>query len=220
MALAYKKEVEAAHGGPLPPSHPANYCMFVLVGMQDPGLVILPTHRLIGGMRSFNMNAFSATIADHFEVSEMAVGPDHMTGAVDQLAHGAPHTFGLYDGATSRLYSLKLKNLDVLQKLEPGRSEAWRRLDVAVLQRYLLDEVLQPQFAGGAELVKGYTAYAHEVAPRVDGEKYQIALLLRPTPLHALEELGRHGEVMPQKSTFFFPKLATGMVMYELKPQS
>jgi uncharacterized protein (DUF1015 family) len=217
MALQYKKEAEQAHGGPLPPAHPANYCMFVLVGMQDPGLVILPTHRLIGGLKDFKIDAFRAVIAPNFDFSEMAVGPEHMVEAVDSLAHGEPHSFGLYDGTTRRLYALKLKNLDVLKRLDPAKSDAWRRLDVAILQRYLLDEILQVKFGDGNELIKGYTAYAREVAPQVDGSKYQIALLLRPTPLHALEELGKHNEVMPQKSTFFFPKLATGMVMYALK---
>ena len=218
MALQYKKEAEDANGGPLPPTHPANYCMFVLVAMQDPGLVILPTHRLIGGMQGFNLDALKATISPNFDVTEMAVSPERMTEAVDSLAHGTPHHFGLYDGQTRRLYSLKLKNLDVLKRLDPNKSDAWRRLDVAILQRYLLDEVLHPKFGGGKELTKGYTAYANEVAPQVDGGKYQIALLLRATPLHALEELGKHKEVMPQKSTFFYPKLATGMVMYPLKP--
>ena len=56
-----------------------------------------------------------------------------------------------------------------------------------------------------------------EVAPKVDGKQYQIALLLKSTPLGALEQLAAHGEVMPQKSTFFYPKLATGMVMNPLK---
>ena len=55
------------------------------------------------------------------------------------------------------------------------------------------------------------------IARQVDGKKYQIALLLQPTPLHALEELGKHNEVMPQKSTYFYPKLATGMVINPLK---
>ena len=216
MALQYKKEVEAAAGGKLAPADPANYCMFVLVGMQEPGLVILPTHRLIGGLDNFQLDAFKAAIAPNFEMTEMAVGPDRMDEAVTSLAHGLPHSFGLYDGKTRRLYSLKLTNLDVLKSLEPKQSEAWRQLDVAILQRYLLDEILQSKFAGGKEMTKGYTAYANEVAPQVDGNKYQIALLLRPTPLHALEDLGKHNEVMPQKSTFFFPKLATGMVMYSI----
>ena len=216
-ALQYQKEARAAHGGELPPDHPANYCMFVLVGMQDPGLLILPTHRLIGGIADFNIEAFRKALSPSFQIDEMAVPVDRMNDAVDALASGSPNTFGLYDGKTRRLYSLKLINQDLLKPLEPKRSDAWRQLDVAILQRYLLDEILQPKFAGGKELTKGYTAYAHEIAPQVDGKKYQIALLLRPTPLHALEELGKHGEVMPQKSTFFVPKLATGMVMNPLE---
>ena len=217
MALQYQKEAEAAFGGPLPPHHPANYCLFVLVGMQDPGLVILPTHRLIGGLSGFDMAAFTAAVAPNFDVEELPVSAGQLPAAVERLAHGDPHRFGLYEGKTRKLYLLTLKNLDVLAGLEPSKSESWRRLDVAVLQRYLLDEVLAPKFAGGKELAKGYTAYAADVSQQVDGGKYQIALLLRPTPLHALEELGRHNEVMPQKSTFFFPKLATGMAMYALR---
>ena len=97
------------------------------------------------------------------------------------------HTFGLFDGKTRKLYQLRLKNLDLLKSLEPNQSDAWRRLDVAILQRYLLDEILQPKFAGGKELVEGYTADPDAIAPQVDGSRYQIALLLQPTPLHALE---------------------------------
>jgi uncharacterized protein (DUF1015 family) len=90
-------------------------------------------------------------------------------------------------------------------------------LDVAILQRYLIEQILQPQFGGGKELAKAYTANAWEVAPMTDGTRYQVALLLKETPLGALEQLARHGEVMPQKSTYFFPKLATGMVLNPLR---
>ncbi len=93
-----------------------------------------------------------------------------------------------------------------------GEASTWRSFSA-----YLLDEILQPKFTGGRELTKGYTADPYMIAPQVDGSRYQIALLLKSTPLHALEELGKHGEVMPQKSTFFFPKLATGMVMYQMR---
>jgi len=216
-ALQFQKESAAAHGGKLPPDHPANFCMFVLVGMQDPGLLILPTHRLIGGLTNFTIDAFRTAIAPHFSLEEISTSPEKMPQAIEDLSRSEINSFVLYVGHTRRLYRLNLINLDLLKSLEPAKSEAWRRLDVAILQRFLLDEVLQPKFAGGKELTKGYTAYPHEIVPQVDGKKYQIALLLRPTPLHALEELGKHGEVMPQKSTFFFPKLATGMTMYPLR---
>jgi uncharacterized protein (DUF1015 family) len=215
-ALQYQKMAEQEHGGALPPAHPANYCMFVLVGMQDDGLLILPTHRLIGGLTGFDVNAMATTLGGTFEVVRSPVPADRLPAAVDALDREPPHTFALYDGASKAVYYLRLKNPDILNRFEPTQSEAWRRLDVAILQRYLLDEILAPHVAG-KELVKGYTHDAAAIASQVDGKTYQLALMLRPTPLHALEELGKHGEVMPQKSTYFYPKLATGMVLYPLR---
>ncbi|CAN5656903.1 DUF1015 domain-containing protein [soil metagenome] len=218
-ALQYQADAIAANGGkPLPEAHPANWCMFVLVSMQDDGLVILPTHRMIGGLDSFDINQFRAAVAGVFDVEETALSPDQVPAFGNEVLPVQPaHTLGLYDGATRKLYQLNCQNRDVLAPLEPGQSDAWRRLDVAILQRYLLDEILQPKFAGGKELTKGYTAYAEQITPQVDGKKFQIALIIKSTPLGALEQLGRHGEVMPQKSTFFYPKLATGMVINPLR---
>ncbi len=216
-ALQYQRDLETRNGGPLPVNHPANYCMFVLVAMQDDGLIILPTHRLIGGLTNFDPAAFKTAIGENFEITETLLGPDRAADLAGRLKTFEQHTFGLYDGKTKKFFTLKLKNLDVLKTLEPSKSEAWRRLDVAILQRYLLDEILQPKFAGGKELTKGYTADSNTVLPQVDGGQFQLALLLKSTPLHALEELAKFGEVMPQKSTYFYPKLATGMVMNSLK---
>lgn len=215
-ALQYQKLAEQEHGGALPPAHPANYCMFVLVGMQDDGLLILPTHRLIGGLAGFNIKSLTKALGGAFEIVQSPLPADRLPEAVEALDREPAHTFALYDGATKGVYFLRLKNPDILSAFEPNQSEAWRRLDVAILQRYLLDEILGPNFAG-KELVKGYTHDAGTIASQVDGKNYQLALMLRPTPLHALEELGKHGEVMPQKSTYFYPKLATGMVLYPLR---
>jgi uncharacterized protein (DUF1015 family) len=216
-ALQYKAEMEKRNGGPLPPAHPANWCLFVLVSMHDPGLLVHPTHRLIGSLKGFSIPAFAAAIAPHFEVAEAPFTVEQIGPFTNEYLRQHPHTMGLFDGAGRKLYLLRLKNLDVLAALEPGHSEAWRQLDVAILQRFLLDEVLVPRFAGGTPIVPGYTADAADVAPQVDGQRYQIALLLQPTPVKALEDLGRAKEVMPQKSTFFWPKLATGLVINPLE---
>ena len=216
-ALQYQADMEAQNGGPLPASHPANFCLFTLVGMQDPGLLILPTHRLIGGLSNFSVETLTAALEPHVEVVESTLGANDLIAfANDDLPKAGPHTFGLFDGASRKLYTLKLKNATILANLEPDHSEAWHKLDVAILQRYLLDEIIQPLFAGGKEPVKAYTPDPSTIAPQVDGERYQIAIILQATPLMALEELAKHNEVMPQKSTYFFPKLATGMVMNSL----
>jgi uncharacterized protein (DUF1015 family) len=213
-ALTYLQELEKQNAGPLPPTHPANFCMFALVGMQDDGLLVLPTHRLIGEIGSFDIGEFKAAVAGTFDVVDTGLAPDRVAEFTDvQLPKLPAHTFGLYDGRSRNLFTLTCKNPDVLQPLQGDHSDAWRRLDVAILQRYLLDEVIQPLFAGGKELMKGYTADAGEIVAKTDGQHYQIALLLKSTPLAALEQLAQHNEVMPQKSTYFYPKLASGMVI-------
>jgi len=217
MALEYQKEITQAHGGPLPPNHPANFCMFVLVAMQDDGLLILPTHRLIGNVPSFDIAAFTTAVGAVADVTPLALAESDLPGYIDTvLPKQPPQTFGLFDGRTRRTFQITFKNPDVLGAVESKRSLAWRQLDVAILQRYLLDEVLKSRFAGGQDPTRGYTADSKSVAALTDGQKYQIAFLLKSTPLHALEELGKTNEVMPPKSTYFYPKLATGMVMYPL----
>jgi len=172
---------------------------------------------LIGNVESFNLDAFKAAVATAFDVTETTVIPEQVADYVDITLPMLPaHTFGLYDGRTKKLYQLTCTNPDVLRALEPTLSDASRRLDVAILQRYLLDEIIQPMFAQGKEVTKQYTAESSEIIWKADGTKSQIALLLKSTPLGALEQLARHNEVMPQKSTYFFPKLATGMVMNSL----
>jgi uncharacterized protein (DUF1015 family) len=211
MALQYQKEQ-----GSLPPEHPANFALFVLVAMQDPGLLILPTHRIIGGIPSFDPAIMRARLGSHGTLSELAISPDGVDEYARQvLPHRPANTFGLFDGCTKKLYELKV-NSNVMETLEPNHSAAWRSLDVAILQRYLLEEIIGPAFTAGTELTKSYTANAKEIVPMTDGVRRQIALILKSTPLTALEELGRHNEVMPQKSTYFFPKLATGMLLNPL----
>ncbi|HEX8340362.1 MAG TPA: DUF1015 domain-containing protein [Tepidisphaeraceae bacterium] len=212
-ALGYKKALEAQLGHALPADHPANFCLFVLVSMHDEGCVILPTHRLVGGLSGFDVAALEAKLSGAFAVSEIPGDPSAMPAFEDGLATAPAGTFGLYDGATKKMYTLTLTKPDLLAEFEPGQSPAWRSLDVAILRRYLLDEIIAPAFAGGKEPTLGYTADPTQIAGAVDGTAYQIALLLRPTPLQALIDLGEHGEVMPQKSTYFYPKLATGVVM-------
>ncbi|MGD0388328.1 MAG: DUF1015 domain-containing protein [Tepidisphaeraceae bacterium] len=217
MALQYQKEITEAHGGRLPPGHPANFCLFALVGMQDDGLLILPTHRLISGLKDFDVEALRKALYPAAAVTDLNIPETELPHYIDTvLPRQPPSTFGLFDGRTRRTYQITFADRDVLKPIESTRSAAWRQLDVAVVQHYLLDHVFKPKFAGGTDPGRGYTADSKAVAKLTDGKKYQIALLLKPTPLHALEELGKTNEVMPPKSTFFYPKLATGMVMNPL----
>jgi uncharacterized protein (DUF1015 family) len=217
-ALQYQKEMEDQNGGPLPPNHPANFCIFVLVSMQDDGLLIFPTHRLIGGLGSFDINIFKAELGANGTVSDTPYWPSQIDQFMDDtFAKAPPNSFGVLDGKTKKIYLVTVTNLDVMKRLEPDHSDAWRKLDVAILQSYLLDQIIQKEFIGGKEITKGYTPDAKEAAAKTDGNQFQVAFLLRSTPLHALEDLGKTKEVMPQKSTYFYPKLATGMVINPIR---
>jgi uncharacterized protein (DUF1015 family) len=205
MALQYQKEHPELDG--------ANDALFALVAMQDPGLVILPTHRIIGKLGAFEPAVLRARLGKNAELTELPIKPDGVAQYAQEVLPNRPvNTFGLYDGQSHKLYELKITHPDVLATLEPNQSPAWRKLDVAILQRYLLDEMIAP----GREITRSYTADPEEIIALTDGKERQIALLLRPTPLGALEELGRTNEVMPPKSTYFFPKLVTGMVLNPL----
>ncbi|HRK29903.1 MAG TPA: DUF1015 domain-containing protein [Tepidisphaeraceae bacterium] len=218
-ALHYQKQMIQRNGGkPLAISDPANYCMFVLVAMQDDGLLILPTHRMLQLETPFDLAVFKAALGEAAIVTDVPVSPEEIERWTDEQLPKLPaHTFGLYDGATRMLHKIEFRDGDVLKKYEPDRSPAWRKLDVAILQRYLVEEIIQPRFTGGKEAKKGYSAYAKDIVPMTDGQNHHIALITKSTPLHALEELGKVGEVMPQKSTFFVPKLATGMTINPLR---
>jgi uncharacterized protein (DUF1015 family) len=216
-ALHYQKQLEEKNGGPLPPDHPANYCMFVLVNGEDPGLLILPTHRLVGGLKNWNVHSFLKLIEPDFEITATPFGGELVDELANTLSGYGKNSIGLYDGATKKVFVIRLKNDGVMKALEPEKSDAWRSLDVAILQRAIFDNVIAHHFTDGSEPVRGYTADENEVAPRIDRGEFQVAFILQSTPIRALAELGKVGEVMPQKSTYFFPKLATGMVINPLR---
>lgn len=210
-ALRYRRVLEEAHGGTLPPNHPANYCMFCLISIQDEGLQVNATHRVIAGLTGFDMKTFTQAIGDHFVVREATCPADeHLMLRLPQRG------FGVIDGTSKKCYILQPKGTDPLMQTHAERSPGWRKLDVAVLQHYLVEQVLQPKFNGGNEVTKLYTPDVAEAAKMVETGKGQLALIVKPTPLNALVELGKTQEVMPQKSTYFYPKLATGMVMAPL----
>ncbi len=217
-ALHYQKQMIDANGGEdLAPDHPANYCLMVLVNAADPGLLVLPTHRLVKGLAGYSLDAFLAAIESSFDVTRTPLKPEHVGQLPETLGGYGTNAIGVYDGATKSVVVIRPRDESTMRRLEPEKSDAWRSLDVAVLQRAVFDEVLSPRFAGGAELQRGYTADANEVAPKVDSGEHQLAFILRPTPVRALEQLGQHCEVMPQKSTYFYPKLLTGLTIAPLR---
>lgn len=207
--------------GQLPADHPANFCMFVLIAMQDPGMIVLPTHRVLGGMLKFDFKTLLAASEDRFVLT-----PFPGSGSLEDLAkleaalpsHG-PHAMGLYSPADepTPLAILTTKDQDPLADLFPNQSQPWRQLDVAVLQHLLVEKVCEPKLCeGGKQIVWKFPHSLEETKQNTEADGYQVAVLVQATPLESVRLVSQANELMPQKSTFFYPKLATGLAINPL----
>lgn len=237
-ALNYLKELEAA--GPVPADHPARRTMMVIVGMSDPGLVIWPTHRILGGMSGFSGDALISAAKGILDITPV---PDTggsngipALGALDRLeqavhAAGKSHrnVLGLYDFPAGRGYIATLTggdSADPLRTRFSSKPPAWRTLDVALVQHLLVEDICQPKLNGGQGVKWAFPHTIKEVEAIAMGAetgsgggkgwKPQLAVILRPTPLEAVRDVSAAGELMPQKSTFFYPKLITGLFINPL----
>ena len=230
-ALNYRAELIKANGGnPLPANHPANYCLFVLIAMQDAGMIVLPTHRVLGGMKGFSIDALKRAGAGKIKIEAFKGKDLHALEAA--LPRHGPHAMGLYDPAhpDAPLSIMTTVDADPLKATHGGQSPAWRQLDVAILQHLLVEQLLEPAFCGGAKGSAAATPgsqpvgvqwkFPHTLEAARDiahHDGYQLAVIVQATPLESVRLVSEAGELMPQKSTFFYPKLATGLVINPLE---
>ncbi|NNM86593.1 MAG: DUF1015 domain-containing protein [Phycisphaerales bacterium] len=219
--LTYRKELAQSHGGHLPKEHPANFGLFVLVAMQDPGLIVLPTHRVVSNLQGFSADGFVAKAAGLLKVLPGQFTGGQLDELEKRLAGFGPHAMGVYDPAGDRAVVVVPSDSDPLGRLSDdaalaGKSKEWRQLDVAILQHLIFDRIVKPHFAGGQDFHWAFPHEAHEVVDLCRSGQYQAGFVLQPTPLEAVRQLCNAHELMPQKSTFFYPKLATGMVINTL----
>lgn len=219
-ALNYLKELEAAEG-PVAPDHPARRCLVVLVGMSDPGLVIWPTHRLLGGMKGYSYDAFVAAASSHLLFEPIAGDLAYLEKCLHSLEGMGSPRLGVHDFASGRQAVVVPGKPDALKARFPEKPLEWRSLDVAMCQHLLVEEIAQPRLNGGDPVRWAFPHTIAEVQAIARGEETgagggkgfvaQLGVLLRPTPLEAVRGISRAGVLMPQKSTFFYPKLATGL---------
>jgi len=209
-ALAYRDEMRAIHGAH-DPEAPWEYVMMTLVSFDDPGLVVLPTHRLVRNIADFSPARITAQIGEFFELKETPAAQLEKEVA---SANGTRATFGLYLG-NGISYVMRLKPTIAPENMVeiPG-SDALKRLDVSVLHGLILDKLLgigAQQVASGNNV--GFTRDVETAMHCVDNGEYQMLLVMNPTKVDQIMTVTSMGDRLPQKSTFFYPKLLTGLVM-------
>ncbi len=188
----------------------ASSLLAYLVASEDPGLVVFPTHRLASGLGADDWAALDEAIATNFDVAEVDA-PQEPTGS-SQLVQ-----IGLLDGRDGSAKLLTLKSRDLAEAALPGKSEAFRDLDTGVLEAVLLRGPLGLT-EDRIDHLDGF-AYARDLDTAVEAVKSgsaDVAFLMGPTPVSRIRAIAEAGEYMPPKSTYFFPKIPTGLVINPL----
>jgi len=187
-----------------------NYRLATLVSMDDPDLTILPTHRLVHTREHTDVELVLARAKEYFRV-EPVRGQAELTAWLRDAEQETRPCFGFYDGLSA---GLKLRRPEVLERLLPSHSPHWRLLDVTVAHELFIERVLgiskqAVSHEGRIEFLRdpqmGYRA--------VNRGEAEAMLLMNPTRIEQVRACSLAGERMPQKSTDFYPKMITGLVM-------
>jgi uncharacterized protein (DUF1015 family) len=214
-ALAYRDRLAAAGG--LAADAPANFVMMFLCSMQDPGLVVLPTHRVLAGLDGFDPQRFLERLREHFRLQEFPPTAEGETALLDRLrAAGGHGHMGLALRGMPARYLASLTDRASVDRAAADRAAVVRTLDVTMLDVLVLRGLLGVEAAaashdGRLTYVKGDREALAAVAGGAD-----VAFLLKATGLDEVQAVCEAGETMPEKSTYFYPKLVTGLVFHLL----
>jgi uncharacterized protein (DUF1015 family) len=205
-ALAYRDE-KRRETGHVRGNEAFNFVMITLVSFSDPGVVVLPVHRLIGGLSTNILDKFRNMLETNFELVSVPLGE----GGVPEIAGVTTRVIGLEPG---NIVALKLRQSLSLKEMMPeGHSEAYKRLDISIVQHLVIDRLV--------ELDKNssifYTPNTIEARRLVESGEYQLAFLLNPIPVSMIKTIADSNDKMPGKSTYFYPKLPTGLVVNRLE---
>ncbi len=213
-ALVYRDERHNAIGDASHPQ-PCDYVLMYLGSGQDTGLVILPTHRVISAEPRIDTQTLLTRLALDFDITP-AANSQSLASAIRRITAISP-SFGLYLGRNSR-WVLRLRDSQAAQQPESLTGGAdLAELDVSVFQHLISEPCYHIDTDGLAQSERvRYTIFENEACDWVDAGQAQAAFILNPTSLQQVWQAARNLVTMPQKSTYFYPKLLTGLVIHAL----
>jgi len=201
-------------GGQIDANHEANFVMFALVARDDPGLKILPTHRIVSGLKGgFSMDSLIKN-SPAFSWRRCSVDELDVRDAGAWLHRYGRGAMAMMSADPAEIWIARLSAPQAMLAAAPDHTDAWRSLDVAVLHKLIIDGAIEPWRTD--KLFIEYTPDARVVLAACQSSRAQLGICVQPTPLEAVEAIAKTGQAMPHKSTYFYPKLATGMVLKPL----
>lgn len=189
-----------------------NYCMMILVDMENDGLVVFPTHRVIHSLENFDAEKMLGRCKADFEISEK-MPISKMQECLDSAYQKGEKAFAFYAG-NNEFTLLTLKNKEIMAELLPDMSKASQNLDVSVLHNLVLERLfgIDKENMANQKNLK-YMRDIEDAILEVDVGRANCAFLINPTLVTEIRDVAAAGEKMPQKSTYFYPKIITGLVM-------
>ncbi len=201
------------------------FTMMYLSAMEDEGLIILPTHRVVFGLGGFSPSSFLEDLSGDFSVQSFDFAPQDETAVRETFLRefgsraDQSRSLGMLLQKENKYFILRLKNDRALDEASPGISRSLKALDVNLLHILVFQKRLK---IGPRELAAGknvlYFKDALDAVQAVQSQRGQAAFFLNPTTVSQVRDVSLAGETMPSKSTFFYPKLLTGLVMNPLDP--
>jgi uncharacterized protein (DUF1015 family) len=214
-ALNFRDECRAVAGAGANPQAAYEFVMMTFVNMNDPGLLVLPTHRVVHSLGSFSVDAFQKSTRRFFEVEEVDPALDGARATALLGERGRAGT-ALLAVTADRAFLLHSPKAAATQFFS-GLSTRQQALDVVQLHKVLLEGVLnlsEESIRNQQNL--SYLRDASEALDQVRKGAANIAFLMNPCPVKQVRDIAFAGEVMPQKSTDFYPKLLSGLTIYAL----
>jgi len=211
--LKYREELIAEGRNP-GSDDPANFCLMMLVGMSDPGLIILPTHRLVSGFPGITSRTLAEKLSPEFEVQILGKGEDACRAVWKAIEEaGDQDLLGFGTVADDEWMLARLRSDVAMDRLAPKHSPEWRSLGVSILQEL----VLRDRLGDSGTPTCRYVHLLDEVLGDVAANGCDIACLVPPARMEHVETIASNLETMPPKSTYFYPKLLSGLVLNPLK---
>jgi uncharacterized protein (DUF1015 family) len=220
-ALNYRNKMVARNGG-LDPDDPCNFVMMYLTSMQDPGLILRSVHRMLCHVPQVDMDSFAEKAKTFFHVETLDIEADGKTEVPAAFlarirTESKPGVMGVVVRGHRTLYILRMKDGIMDGSFDGEIPAAHRNLDVTIATKLVLQGVLGLNEAAlDDEKRVLYTSRTQKAFRYVREEKCDIALILNPTKMSDVEEISNAGLIMPRKSTYFFPKVLSGLVMNKI----
>lgn len=216
-AINYANEMQEKTGNTSEDA-PFQYRMVILANMFDEGLAILPTHRLLKLPKNVKKDQLLKDLEPYFSVENHPVDPSIDAKILSEkikkdIETSTDHKFALY--FKDSYVVITLKDEATMDKLANDRSETWRKLDVSILHKIVIETIMGITQDTLEDHVK-YTREDEEAITVVNDNEYDCSIIMNATKIDELKAIADAGEHMPQKSTYFLPKMLSGLVMYDM----